>query len=136
MNIGQAASKSGLTVKAIRFYEQEKVITSPVRGSNGYRYYTKEHLRELILVHQARQTGFSLDECREMINWLNDPSRHSVDIKIKTLKKVAEIDAQIQALGAMRKYLLQLAATCPGDENSDCPIINRLTCRESPPELS
>lgn len=126
MNISDVAKKTGLTSKAIRFYEEKGLVTPPLRSENGYRSYTAKHLEELTLLRQARQVGFTLEECREMINLFNDPHRHSADVKARTLTKVAEIESHILELTQMRDRLLALAESCPGDEGADCPIINNL----------
>lgn len=126
MNISDVARRTGLTSKAIRFYEEKGLVTAPQRSENGYRSYNSKHLEELTLLRQARQVGFTLEECREMVQLFNDPQRHSADVKVRTLKKVAEIEAHIQELGEMRERLLALAESCPGDESADCPIINNL----------
>lgn len=131
MNISDVARQTGLTAKAIRFYEEKGLVTAPQRTENGYRSYTIKHLKELTLLRQARQVGFNLEECREMISLFNNPRRHSADVKTRTLKKVAEIEAHINELTVMREHLLSLAESCPGDESADCPIINNLAgcCR-------
>lgn len=126
MNISEVAKKTGLTSKAIRFYEEKGLVTPPLRSENGYRSYSAKHLEELMLLRQARQVGFNLEECREMVQLFNNPQRHSADVKARTLDKVAEIEAHIQELTLMRERLLALAASCPGDESADCPIINDL----------
>lgn len=126
MNISEVAKKTGLTSKAIRFYEEKGLVTVPLRSENGYRSYTAKHLEELMLLRQARQVGFNLEECREMVQLFNNPQRHSADVKARTLDKVAEIEAHIQELTLMRERLLALAASCPGDESAECPIINDL----------
>lgn len=131
MNISDVARKTGLTSKAIRFYEEKGLLTAPERAENGYRNYTTKHLEELTLLRQARQVGFNLEECREMLSLFHDPHRHSAEVKARTLHKVAEIEAHISELNQMRERLLALAASCPGDESADCPIINNLAgcCR-------
>ena len=126
MNISDVAKKTGLTSKAIRFYEEKGLVTPPLRSENGYRTYGPKHLEELTLLRQARQVGFNLDECREMVGLFNDPARHSADVKARTLEKVSEIENHIQQLTEMRQRLLDLAASCPGDDSADCPIINHL----------
>ena len=126
MNISDVAKKTGLTSKAIRFYEEKGLVTPPLRGDNGYRTYGPKHLEELTLLRQARQVGFNLDECREMVGLFNDPARHSADVKARTLEKVRDIENHIQQLSEMRQRLLDLAASCPGDDSADCPIINHL----------
>ncbi len=127
MNISDVAKKTGLTSKAIRFYEQKGLVTPPLRGENGYRSYNQQHLNELTLLRQARQVGFNLEECGELVNLFNDPARHSADVKARTLQKVAEIERHISELQAMRTQLLTLAEACPGDEGADCPIMDNLS---------
>ena len=91
MNISDVAKITGLTSKAIRFYEEKGLVTPPMRSENGYRTYTQQHLNELTLLRQARQVGFNLEESGELVNLFNDPQRHSADVKRRTLEKVAEI---------------------------------------------
>ncbi len=126
VNISDVAKKTGLTSKAIRFYEEKGVVTPPLRSENGYRSYSVRHLDELTLLRQARQVGFTLDECRELVALFNNPSRHSADVKARTLQKADEIAAHIEELHAMRARLLALAEACPGDDSAECPIINNL----------
>jgi len=126
MNISDVAKKTGLTSKTIRFYEEKGLVTAPMRSENGYRSYSAKHIEELTLLRQARQVGFNLDECRELVALFNDPARHSADVKARTLQKVVDIEKHIQELGEMRQRLLLLAEQCPGDDGADCPIINNL----------
>lgn len=126
MNISDVAKKTGLTRKAIRFYEEKGVVTPPVRSANGYRSYAQHHLDELNLLRQSRQVGFTLEECGELVQLMNNPARHSAEVKARTLQKAEEIAAHIEDLHAMRARLLALAADCPGDESAACPIIEHL----------
>ncbi|UYA59398.1 Copper resistance transcriptional regulator CueR (MerR family) [Pectobacterium sp. F1-1] len=133
MNISDVAKKTGLSSKTIRFYEEKELLTTPLRSENGYRSYDDHHVEELTLLRQARQVGFNLDECRELVTLFNDPLRRSADVKARTLQKVQEIEMHIEELKAMREQLLALAEQCPGDGGADCPIINNLAgcCQKS-----
>nr|WED68248.1 Cu(I)-responsive transcriptional regulator [Pectobacterium colocasium] len=126
MNISDVAKKTGLSSKTIRFYEEKELLTTPLRSENGYRSYDDHHVEELTLLRQARQVGFNLDECRELVTLFNNPLRRSADVKARTLQKVQEIEMHIEELKAMREQLLALAEQCPGDGGADCPIINNL----------
>ncbi|MEQ9833763.1 Cu(I)-responsive transcriptional regulator [Pectobacterium versatile] len=126
MNISDVAKKTGLSSKTIRFYEEKELLTTPLRSENGYRSYDEHHVEELTLLRQARQVGFNLDECRELVTLFNDPLRRSSDVKARTLQKVQEIEMHIEELKTMREHLLALAEQCPGDGGSECPIINNL----------
>ncbi|NMP26178.1 Cu(I)-responsive transcriptional regulator [Rahnella sp. SAP-1] len=127
MNISDVAKKTGLTSKAIRFYEEKGLVTAPMRSDNGYRSYAPRHIEELTLLRQARQVGFTLDECQELVALFNNPQRHSADVKARTLQKAQEIALHIEELKAMRERLLALAEACPGDDGAFCPIIDNLS---------
>lgn len=136
MNISSVAKKTGLTPKAIRFYEQKGLVSPPAHRENGYRSYNARHLEELTLLRQARQVEFTLEECRELVALFNDPGRHSADVKRRTLTKVREIETHIAELNQMRQHLLALAASCPGDQGAECPIMDNLAgCCHRPPSV-
>ncbi len=134
MNISEIARKTGLTSKAIRFYEEKDLITAPERGDNGYRYYQQKHINELILLRQAKEVGFTLEECRELLRLFRNPHRHSMDVKTATLQKIAEIEKTILELKKIKEKLRILAAECPGNDGADCPIIEHLSgcCQHHP----
>jgi len=127
MNISDVAKKTGLTSKAIRFYEEKGLVTAPMRSENGYRSYAPKQIEELTLLRQARQVGFNLEECQELVALFNDPQRHSADVKVRTLEKANEIERHIEELKEMHQRLLLLAESCPGDEGAFCPIIDNLS---------
>lgn len=132
MNITQIAKQTSLTPKSIRFYEEKGLITPPMRAANGYRQYNQHHIYELTLLQQARAVGFSLPECRELLELYNNPQRRSADVKAKTLTKIAEIEKQIRKLQQMKQQLTVLAEQCPGDNSQNCPIIDGLSCCHTP----
>ncbi|MFB9997193.1 Copper export regulator [Providencia rustigianii] len=134
MNISEIAKKTGLTAKAIRFYEDKSLITPPERGDNGYRYYKDRHLDELMLLKQAKDVGFTLEECGELLGLFRNPSRHSSDVKSATMAKIDEIQQTITKLLSIRNTLQELVDACPGDDGADCPIIDHLArgcCHQS-----
>lgn len=134
MNISEIAKKTGLTAKAIRFYEEKGLITPPERGDNSYRYYQDRHLDELGLPKQARDVGFTLEECGELLGLFRNPTRHSADVKSATLAKIAELEQTIAKLSAIKDTLQNLADACPGDDGAECPIIDHLArgcCHQS-----
>ncbi|MGR3808364.1 Cu(I)-responsive transcriptional regulator [Pasteurella testudinis] len=127
MNIKQVAELTGLSDKTIRFYEQKAMITPPQRADNGYRQYHARHIDELNFLQRTRSAGFSLPESKELLDLYLDPLRHSREIKQRTLDKIAHIEQQIIKLQMMKRQLETLAAACPGDEQSACPIIDSLS---------
>jgi len=125
MNIGEAAARSGLPAKTIRYYEEIGLVR-PGRQDNGYRAYDEPQVRMLQFVHRARDLGFSIDECRSLLSLYLDRGRSSADVKAIALAKLDEIDARIDRLQAMRRTLAHLAETCHGDDRPECPILDDL----------
>ncbi len=125
MKIGQAARHTGLSAKAIRHYESLGLVSSR-RLDNGYRDYGAAQIRQLNLLAQARQVGFSLEECRELLDFLADNDRRSAHVKAQVEDKIEELDKQMEHLQQMRRLLVALAARCAGDESADCAILQAL----------
>lgn len=126
MNIGEVAKQVGLTEKTIRFYESKGLITLPKRAENGYRFYQAEQLQQLQLLKQARNIGFSLLECQQLLQLFADPQRHSADVKAAAERKLQAIEQQLIDLQRIKQQLTTLIAQCPGNQQADCPIMQRL----------
>ena len=60
VTIGEAASRSGVPAKTIRYYEQIGLIGAAQRGTNQYRSYTAADVEMLRFIGRARRLGFSV----------------------------------------------------------------------------
>jgi Cu(I)-responsive transcriptional regulator len=129
MNIGEVAERSGVPAKTIRYYEEVDLVPAPARGANGYRAYTEEAVHTLRFVASARNLGFTVEQCRALLALYRDKSRASADVKRVANEHIAEIDARIDELQAIRRTLATLARRCHGDDRPDCPIIDGLATR-------
>lgn len=58
MRIGMLAMRSGVTVKAIRYYEQLGLI-EPHRLANGYRDYDESHARVVAELRDLAAAGIT-----------------------------------------------------------------------------
>lgn len=126
MNIGQAASETGVSAKMIRYYESITLLKPSARSDAGYRIYTPQDLHALHFIKRSRNLGFSLEQIRELLSlWQND-QRASADVKTIALAHVADLNQRIAELSEMRDTLSQLAASCHGDDQPDCPILQNL----------
>lgn len=128
MNIGTAALKSGLPPKTIRYYEEIGLIRAD-RRLNGYRDYSDKDVRRLHFVHRARDLGFSVDECRQLLSLYDDESRESSEVKALAELKLREIENRIAELTSLKNSLHHLVRNCHGDDRPDCPIIEGLAGR-------
>jgi DNA-binding transcriptional MerR regulator len=55
------------TARAVRFYEEQRLIRTEGRSPGGHRYFTPEELPKLRLVLELRTCGFSIEEIREIL---------------------------------------------------------------------
>jgi MerR family copper efflux transcriptional regulator len=130
MNIGQAASASGISAKMIRHYESIQLIRESARTDAGYRTYSDNDLHTLRFIKRARSLGFSLDQIRDLLSLWNDAHRSSADVKAIAQTHVAELEKRIAELSEMRDTLTHLAHCCHGDERPECPILQGLAAAD------
>ena len=59
LTIGELASRAGVRVETIRFYEREGLIAEPQRKPSGYRQYPTEAVRRVRFIRHAKELGFT-----------------------------------------------------------------------------
>ena len=93
--IGMFAAMNHVTVKALRFYEEQGLLAPAlIHPENGYRYYT---LSQMAVLHQSsalKQAGFTLEEI-VYIHSGADERAVLLKKKAELLEKIAELTRQI-----------------------------------------
>lgn len=125
MNIGEAATATGISAKMLRHYEEIGLISAR-RSMNGYRSYGMDDIAVLRFIRHARDLGFPLSEVRRLLDLWRDRGRASAEVKRLAMSHVAALEEKARALNAMAASLRHLAAHCHGDERPDCPILDDL----------
>jgi Cu(I)-responsive transcriptional regulator len=126
MNIGEAASASGVSAKMIRYYESIGLIRAPLRTDSNYRVYRADEVHVLRFIKRARTLGFSVEETATLLGLWQDKTRASAEVKDIATKHIAELETKIEELQGMVKTLKHLAHCCGGDNRPDCPILDDL----------
>lgn len=124
MNIGEAAARTSLPAKTIRYYEEIGLIRA-ARTSNGYRDFGDQEVHKLAFL-RARALGFSIEVCRALLRLYEDDTRASAEVKALAGDHLGEIDTKIRDLQEMRDTLADLVTACAGDARPDCPILASL----------
>ncbi|WP_050604744.1 Cu(I)-responsive transcriptional regulator [Ruegeria sp. 6PALISEP08] len=125
MNIGDVSARTGLPAKTIRYYEDINLI-KPMRDDNGYRRFRDQDVHKLNFLGRARALGFTIEDCRTLMALYEDETRASADVKRVARDHLAQIEAKIADLKAMRDTLSHLVDACAGDDRPDCPILQDL----------
>ena len=126
MRIGEAAKRSGMAARTIRFYEEAGLIEPATRRESGYREFGDDDVRRLRFIHRARGLGFSVVEVGRLLSLWSDRERASADVKRLALEHVARVEAKMTELRSMRDAILHLAERCHGDDRPECPILDGL----------
>ena len=127
MNIGEASRAVNLPTKTIRYYEEIDLIVPAARTSGGYRTYCEMELHKLRFVQRARSLGFTIAECRELLDLYEDRKRASADVRAIAMRRIVELDRKTSELLGLRSALSELVEKCHGDVRPDCPILDDLT---------
>ncbi len=69
LSIGQLATRTGLAVSAIRYYETQGLI-DPLRNAGGQRRFMRADIRRLSFVQIAQQFGFSIARIKALLDEL------------------------------------------------------------------
>jgi DNA-binding transcriptional MerR regulator len=116
MKIGELAFATGLSRDTLRFYEKRGLLLSR-RRDNGYRDYPPEAVQWLCYLRSAQQLGFTLAEIEAGMPLLAMPEDSAPQLREALRRKLADIDARIAGLGALRaelaRELEQPGVECP-----------------------
>ena len=126
MNISDAAKKSELPVKTIRYYAEIGLVKETGRTASGYRTYDETAVKRLIFVRRSREFGFSISQTEELLALYSDEKRSSAEVKAIAQKRLIEIEAKQKELEILRKELSNLVQSCNGDDRPNCPIMDYL----------
>jgi len=131
MRIGELASKAGVNVQSVRFYERRRILQEPVRTASGYRVYSKSDLDDICFIKQCQELGFTLKEIQPLLRLHRAAARMTSagvrrpaefrEIAQLARVKLEQIDAKMRALKSMRLRLLAMVDRIETVSSIGCP---------------
>ena len=125
LSIGQLAKRTGVSVSALRFYE-DKGLIDPGRNAGGQRRFKRADVRRVSFILIAQQLGLSLGEIAQALKSLPDgrtPTQSDWAAISEGL--LQRLDRQIDEMTRMRKSL----TSCIG-----CGCLSLKACRLYTPQ--
>jgi MerR family redox-sensitive transcriptional activator SoxR len=119
LTISEVARQVGLQASAIRYYERIGILLPAVRMS-GQRRYDTAVLHRLAVIQRARQTGFTLDEIRELFFGFRDAAPASQRWQKLSRRKLAELEELTGQIKAMRQLLEKMMDCCRCETLDQC----------------
>lgn len=121
MLIGELARRTGLTTKAIRFYEALGLVRPPSRTDGGYRDYDEDVLGRISFIRAGQAIGFTLGELREVIAFRDQGRTPCSHVAALLEAKAAAIDHRIEELLSLRQTLQSLRERASHLDPASCP---------------
>jgi DNA-binding transcriptional MerR regulator len=134
LQIGDAATETGLSVDTIRFYEKERLLKAATRSSGGFRLFSHADLADLTFIRHAQELGFSLHQIRELVELKNTRHPDCAHVEKMLEEKVASVRAKITALRKLERELNHAMIRCqanlrkmPNGNAKDCPALDDIS---------
>ncbi|MFI6448067.1 MerR family transcriptional regulator [Kitasatospora sp. NPDC050543] len=67
MQIGEVATRTELSLRTIRHYEEAGLVVPSARSQGGFRLYTEADVARLMVIRRMKPLGFTLDQMRDLL---------------------------------------------------------------------
>jgi MerR family transcriptional regulator, copper efflux regulator len=119
LQIGQVAERTGLSLRTIRFYEENGLVRPTSRTEGGFRLYSEDDVARLEVIKRMKPLGFSLEEMQELLTLLarltSTPEDPVLAARLRTFHEAAT--ARVRAL----RDQLAIAEGSPARSPNDRP---------------
>lgn len=108
LKIGEVASRSGLTVKTIRFYCDQGLIRPSGRSEGGYRLFGADVFAELALIRTLKGMEIPLQDVQGILESRRSGVCTCTALQSRIRAKAGEIGQKIEALHSLQSELLTM----------------------------
>ena len=127
ITIGRLSSLAQVDVGTVRFYERSGLLQAQERTRSGYRLYSKNSLARIQFICRARETGYSLDQIRQILR-LHDQGGAKHEVEEFTTRMIADADEKIRALSKWRQLFSEISdyLQCTDTDRIDTDTVDTL----------
>ncbi len=132
IQIGDFAKRAGVSVRAIRYYEELGLIQPEAHSVGGFRLYSKDNLMRIQVINCLKELGLSLMEIRQIFSAkkAGAGNRESVQFLLKAFtEKLQQIESKIESLGRVKAELstaVKILRCCEGCDHR--VLLDALSC--------
>jgi DNA-binding transcriptional MerR regulator len=141
VSVGELATRSGLTLDALRYYERLGLLPRAHRTSGGFRVYAADTLDRLRFIKQAQTLGLTLHEISTLVSYMDQgDSRRCRQVRDLLRLKLEDLRAKLRELEDFRDTLSRYLTECERTLAEDgagahgepcCPVIEDLKVKPS-----
>jgi MerR family copper efflux transcriptional regulator len=118
--IGEVATRTGVAVATIRYYESIGLLAPPERSAAGYRRYTERAIDEIAFIRKAQRLGFSLEEIGAILRLGRAGATPCSLVLDLARAHLTEVDERIRQLVRFRDRLAAELARWDGEREPTC----------------
>ncbi|MCI3920819.1 MerR family transcriptional regulator [Paenibacillus sp. TRM 82003] len=124
--IGEAASRAGVHLETVRYYERRGLLAEPPRTEAGYRKYDESAIERIRWIREAQGIGFTLQEIGHLLALREAEALPEEKLRRYAEGKLAEIDAKLVQLTEMKALLTRAISRANGTAAS-CPVLRAIS---------
>jgi DNA-binding transcriptional MerR regulator len=128
LTTGDMARLSQNTLRTVRFYEEEGLVSPGQRTSGGHRLFTLHELKKLLLITDLRAAGLTLEEIREMLR-AKDRARTGAAASREVVTRIGtQLELMTTRVSLLRRLITELESTKKHlEECMDCNDLRRFS---------
>jgi DNA-binding transcriptional MerR regulator len=125
MRVGELAVRTGVSVRALRYYEEQHLLT-PERSSSGQRHYRESAVERVQLIQRLYTAGLTSKTIADLIPCVTD-GRATPGLLTRLTAELGQIDERLTDLQHARDQLAAVITAATRNLNTGTQ------CRETTP---
>jgi DNA-binding transcriptional MerR regulator len=97
LHIGEVAERVGLSLRTVRYYEEQGLFAPAGRTDGGFRLYTRREVDRLLLIKQMKPLGFTVQQMRELLAAHDALASEDAEARRSAERRIAEFAEQAVA---------------------------------------
>jgi DNA-binding transcriptional MerR regulator len=112
MRIGEIATRAGVTVDTVRFYERVGVLPAPERRESGYRDFPPGTVERIRLTRELQGIGFTLADAVDALAAHDAGGATCESERWRLAAVLARVDAKLEELERLRGRIVEAQHAC------------------------
>ena len=124
--IGELATRTGVSIDAVRYYERLKLLPRAGRTAGGFRLFGPESVERVQFIKQAQELGLTLDDIKGLL--ATGGAEECRNVRDLLSKKISELDGKMTAMKSFRRTLARHLSACERElethgDSACCPVV-------------
>jgi MerR family mercuric resistance operon transcriptional regulator/MerR family Zn(II)-responsive transcriptional regulator of zntA len=101
----QVSKLANVNIETLIYYEKIGLIPVPARKENSYRIYSEDIFKRLVLIGEAKEAGFTLNEIKQVLLSNKDGEFDASYFLTLLQNKLDEINSRMDKLSSIKNML-------------------------------